>query len=595
MQNNKINSLVILKFYLSYLKKYKFRVAALMAIVPLANICLRILPPLIVANIISRLTKHSYVSGDLFASFGKDLIIYAVIVILGSIILWRVAIYLVWTLEGYVVRDIYRSIHDKYIKLDSDFHANNFGGSLVSRASKLTGAYIRIFDTFLFQFYLMLVAYTAISIIMYPKSPIFVYGMWVTTIFYIVFSMIISKKVRHYATEEANAQNKATGYIADAVTNVMTIKSFAKSKYENRRFADVTENVRHKTLRLMWSTTIRDIYSSAFTSFVGIGALVIATYAVVVGNAEISLVFLLFTYAADITDRLWEFNSSALRNYNRAIGDASEGVQTMLTEPKINNPAKPAKLSGKIKHIVFKDVNFAHNDSGDKVLFSNFNLDIKPGTKIGLVGHSGSGKTTLVRLLMRYIDRDSGQIKIGDSDIMSITQDNLHSQIAYVPQEPLLFHRSLAENIGYGKEDATDKEIQTAAKLAHCHEFIKDLPDGYNTLVGERGIKLSGGQRQRVAIARAILKDAPILVLDEATSALDSESESLIQKALKELMKGRTTIVIAHRLSTIQNMDRIIVLSNGVIAEDGNHKQLLANKNIYSNLWTHQSGGFLEE
>jgi ATP-binding cassette subfamily B protein len=211
------------------------------------------------------------------------------------------------------------------------------------------------------------------------------------------------------------------------------------------------------------------------------------------------------------------------------------------------------------------------------------------------VGHSGSGKTTLTKLLLRFSDVDGGTISIDGQDISHIKQEDLRSHIAYVPQEPVLFHRSLAENIAYGKPDATKDEIREAARKAHADEFIQKLPKGYDTLVGERGVKLSGGQRQRIALARAILKDAPILVLDEATSALDSESEKLIQDALKKFMKGRTTIVIAHRLSTIQSMDRIAVLKDGSIAEQGSHRELLANKHTYAELWKHQSGGFLEQ
>jgi ATP-binding cassette subfamily B protein len=244
--------------------------------------------------------------------------------------------------------------------------------------------------------------------------------------------------------------------------------------------------------------------------------------------------------------------------------------------------------------ITLRNVDFMH-DKEESKLFSKFSLTIPGQQKTGMVGVSGSGKTTLTKLLLRFMDVSDGSIEIDNQDIKEVTQKSLHENIAYVPQEPLLFHRSLRENIAYGKPGASQKEIEKAAKLAHANEFIEKLPDRYETLVGERGVKLSGGQRQRVAIARAILKDAPILVLDEATSALDSESEKLIQDALAKLMKNRTSIVIAHRLSTIQKMDRIVVLVKGKIAEQGSHKELLAKKGIYAKLWAHQSGGFIEE
>jgi ATP-binding cassette subfamily B protein len=239
-------------------------------------------------------------------------------------------------------------------------------------------------------------------------------------------------------------------------------------------------------------------------------------------------------------------------------------------------------------------VTFAHDGSKEN-LFDNFSLHVKPGERIGLVGHSGSGKTTLSRLLLRFSDIKSGEILIDDQNIAEVTQESLRRSIAYVPQEPMLFHRSLRENIAYGKINASDEDILKAARQANAIEFIEKLPEGLDTMVGERGVKLSGGQRQRIAIARAILKDAPILLLDEATSALDSESEKLIQDALEKLMKGRTSIVIAHRLSTIAKLDRIIVLDNGTISEQGSHAHLLEQKGTYSKLWSHQSGGFIEE
>jgi ATP-binding cassette subfamily B protein len=260
----------------------------------------------------------------------------------------------------------------------------------------------------------------------------------------------------------------------------------------------------------------------------------------------------------------------------------------------IRDPTKPEPVRIRKGSIAFDNVSFTYADSNEPLL-TDFSLKIPHGQRVGLVGHSGSGKTTLTNLLLRFSDVDSGQITIDSQNIARVNQTDLRSHIAYVPQQPLLFHRSLRENIAYGKPNARDKEIMAAADKANASEFIAKLPHGYETLVGERGVKLSGGQRQRVAIARAVLKDAPILVLDEATSALDSESEVLIQDALWQLMRGRTAIVIAHRLSTIQKMDRIIVMDNGRIVEDGSHTDLLKAKGTYAKLWAHQSGGFIEE
>jgi ATP-binding cassette subfamily B protein len=251
--------------------------------------------------------------------------------------------------------------------------------------------------------------------------------------------------------------------------------------------------------------------------------------------------------------------------------------------------AKPLTVTD--AKIVFQDVSFSFTDARE--VLEDFSIAIPGGQKVALVGPSGAGKSTLTRLLLRMFDVKGGKITIDGADIRDIGQESLRRAISFVPQEPVLFHRTLMENIRYGKPDATDAEVIEAARKAHCHEFIEDLPEKYGTFVGERGVKLSGGERQRVAIARAILKNAPILVLDEATSSLDSRSEMLIQQALDVLMRGKTVLVIAHRLSTIMKMDRILVLEHGAIVADGTHAELLAQNGLYANLWSIQAGGFL--
>jgi ATP-binding cassette subfamily B protein len=416
--------------------------------------------------------------------------------------------------------------------------------------------------------------------------------------FFIAASFQISKPVRKYGAETAANESRETGFLADAITNVVAIKSFARGDYERQRFAKAT-TATNKSLMKLAGASQRQMNSLGTISRMMSGAsLLLAVIGVLVFNINVATVFLIFTYTSTIADQLFNFGNQSLRNYNRSIGDTYEFIQTLSQEPAVTDPAEPEKPRIKNGAVSFSHVTFDHdNKTGGKgtTLFDDFNLEIKPGEKIGLVGHSGGGKTTLSKLIMRFMDVDNGEILIDGQNIASLKQDDLRRSITYVPQEPLLFHRTLAENISYGKPEANKQAIVKAAKLAHAHEFINELPDKYDTLVGERGIKLSGGQRQRIAIARAMLKDAPILVLDEATSALDSESEKLIQDALWKLMEGRTAIVIAHRLSTIQKMDRIVVLENGQIAEEGDHKKLLADKGVYAMLWAHQSGGFIEE
>ena len=297
----------------------------------------------------------------------------------------------------------------------------------------------------------------------------------------------------------------------------------------------------------------------------------------------------MFTYTYSLTQ---QFNhlANALERQNKAFGDAY-AMTSVLDEPRLVDDAHDAKdMHVNNGEIEFKNIGFSYTDGGSKTtVFNNFNLKINAGEKVGLVGVSGSGKTTLTKLLLRLSDIQVGQILVDGQNVADVTQQSLRRQIAYVPQEPLLFHRTIAENISYGRPSATVEEIEQAARNANAYDFIKSLPQGFNTLTGERGVKLSGGQRQRIAIARAMLINAPILVLDEATSALDSESEATVQDALAKLMKGRTTIVVAHRLSTVANLDRIVVLKQGEIIEDGSHSDLIRLNGEYARLWNRQT------
>ena len=311
------------------------------------------------------------------------------------------------------------------------------------------------------------------------------------------------------------------------------------------------------------------------------------------GKMEIAMAIFVLTYLQRVAAQIFELGSM-LNGYDQALLEAAPMSEMLIKENLITDKEDAINLKKINPKIDLKDIEYKYSDSSANVI-KKISLSITAGEKIGIVGHSGAGKTTITHLLLRFADVTGGQILIDGHDIRNITQKSLRKLIAYVPQEPMLFHRSLRENITYGNLKATDEQIWTAIKQANAYEFIKDLPNGIETTVGERGVKLSGGQRQRIAIARAILKDAPILVLDEATSALDSESEKLIQDSLNKLMKGRTSIVIAHRLSTIAKLDRIIVISGGRIVENGAHNELLKTNGIYAKLWNRQSGGFIEE
>jgi ATP-binding cassette subfamily B protein len=519
--------------------------------------------------------------------------LYGAAVIASGIAGWRLNIWLIWNLEMNVIRDMAKRIFDHLINLDANFHANRFGGSLVSQTNKLLGSYIRFADAILFNLYTLVIALFATIIILGPTVPIYAAMLIILTVVFISGTVLFSKPVRIANTRQAEQESRQTGQLADAITNIMAVKSFASENYESGLYWQEASKTKEATKKEMNVTMYRETFSATLTSLVGIGSLVIAVFGTRYFGADIATLFLIVSYTSVVGMRLWEFQN-VLRQVNRALGDASDMVKILQIEPEIKDPKKPEKFNIQRGSIEFDGVKFIHPEA-EGPLFKNFSLKIKQGEKIGLVGHSGSGKTSLTKLILRFSDIQEGTISIDGQDITKITQHDLRSHIAYVPQEPLLFHRSLAENIAYGNPEATQQEIEGVAKLAHAHEFIEKLPEKYETLVGERGVKLSGGQRQRVAIARAMLKNAPILLLDEATSALDSESEVLIQDALWKLMQNRTAIVIAHRLSTIQKMDRILVLDDGEIVEQGSHKELLRKDGVYAKLWSHQSGGFIEE
>ena len=303
---------------------------------------------------------------------------------------------------------------------------------------------------------------------------------------------------------------------------------------------------------------------------------------------------MMFTYTYTLTNQ-FNFINNGLQRFNRAFGDAS-GMTITLDEPRLvaDVPHAP-DLEVKDGAIDFEDIGFWYTDGETKTqVFDGFELHIPAGQRVGLVGVSGAGKTTLTKLLLRLSDIQEGRILVDGQDIAQCTQQSLRRQIAYVPQEALLFHRTISENIAYGRPDATPEQIREAARRANALEFIERLPQGFDTVTGERGVKLSGGQRQRIAIARAMLADCPVLVLDEATSALDSESEKMVQDALEELMRGRTSIVVAHRLSTVASLDRIVVISDGKIVEDAPHSELINAGGEYARLWSRQTGAYLE-
>jgi ATP-binding cassette subfamily B protein len=491
-----------------------------------------------------------------------------------------------------VSRDLQSLVLATLLHRSIGFHNNTVGGKLVSDAADYPTAFERLVDSVGTTIIPLGVTLTAGTLLIYLES-------WPLGIFITIMTLIIvgsgirdSRRTAPRRAKRQKAGKDATAHMSDTITNIQTAKMFAREDQELKAHQKLSYDLAEIRIR-DWRELSLNGNTRLFILVAFQAIMVFLIVKLVQQNpALLGVGIFAFSFSVTLSTRLFEINL-LIRNVEEAFLQASP-MTTYITEtPEIRDVQGAKKLAVQGGGVVFANVSFAYQDDDTKAVFSHLNLTIAPGEKVGLVGPSGGGKSTLTRLLLRFDDTQSGAIEIDGQSIAEVTQKSLRTAISYVPQEPLLFHRTIRENIAYGNPRVSLAAVKKAAKLAHADEFISQLGRGYDTVVGERGVKLSGGQRQRIAIARAILKDAPILMLDEATSALDSESEKLIQDALWKLMKDRTAIVVAHRLSTIQKMDRIVVLDHGKVAEQGTHAQLLEQKGLYAKLWSHQSGGFI--
>ncbi|MBM6988576.1 MAG: ABC transporter ATP-binding protein [Olsenella umbonata] len=543
--------------------------------------------------VVDRVQASPVPAERVFSVFGPYVLALVLVNLVGQV-LSKLQDYTVYKLEINGNYHLSRLCFDTLSNQSMTFHTSNFGGALVSQTSRFTSGYSQLVDVVVFSLIPMVTSIAATILSLAWQVPTFVLILVVMMVVYIAFVWVMYKRILPLSERTSQAQNRLSGVLSDAVTNILAVKTCGREDFERELFDAADRDARSAETVSMRATMRRNFASS------GIIVLIMAVVSVfmVGGHAWFgigaSTLIMMFTYTYNLTMRL-NYTSSMMQRINRALGDAAQMTQ-ILDEPRLVEDAPDAsELAVTDGAIDFEHLGFRYHDAAeDDRVFDDLTLHIPAGQRVGLVGRSGSGKTTLTKLLLRLDDVQDGRVLVDGQDISRCTQQSLRRQIAYVPQEALLFHRSIRENIAYGRPDATEEQIREAARQANALEFIDRLPQGMDTMVGERGVKLSGGQRQRIAIARAILTDAPILVLDEATSALDSESEALVQQALERLMHGRTSIVVAHRLSTVASLDRIVVLSNGKIVEDGTHAELSRAGGEYERLWDRQTGGFLE-
>lgn len=543
--------------------------------------------PILFSNVIDFITEadfHDVARGDalkLVYLFLINLFVYN--------IFFRVGDYTISAFESRGIRDVSKDTFRRLSKHSYNFYVNSFAGSLVAKAKRFASAFEGITDRISFDLFFIFLRITGVFVVLFLKVPMvgFAFLVWFLVYLFITYLFLIKK--RKYDLASAEADSKVTGSLADVIANIFNLKIFSASKREQKRHDKVLDN-QYKLLIRGWNfSNFQLVVQGTMTAILQGGSLYLMVNLWLKGEVSTGTVVLVQTYMIMLFDSLWNLGRSLMRLV-KDLSNAQEMVDIFDQDIDIKDPENPEELRIKNGEIEFKNVSFEYTDENE--VFHNFNLKLKAGERVGLIGHSGSGKSTITKMLLRFVDIKEGEILIDGQNIKNITQDDLRSKVSYVPQDPILFHRSIEENIGYSKKDASKEEVREAAKNAHADIFINNLPYGYDTFVGERGVKLSGGERQRVAIARAMLKDAPVLVLDEATSSLDSISESYIQDSLERLMQGKTTIVIAHRLSTILKMDRILVLDNGKIIEEGTHKELLERGGMYAEFWNHQTNGF---
>ena len=578
----------VFKFVWHYLKQHKLAQVGFFVVAICWAIELTLTPYLLkrIIDVAVRFSGHALVENILLPC-----VIYA------AMSLWM---NLNFRLFDFINLRIYPSIKAKigqdmfdYLMPHSyDFFQNNFAGTLTKKIFDMSVNVERIIQIFNEWFYPRILALLIASISMaLVVKPIFGLVLLAWTLTYIVLSFIGARWTERYSHDLSQARAKMSGTISDSVSNIILTKLFSNMSYESQRVCQSLEHLVILDRKVSWMQLIINFAQGLMVTLLTAIMLLLLVHSRMTGDIPAGDFAFILTLSMFVGTSVWQLGAQMLE-FSKSVGECRQAI-TYLTEPHavsdISN-AKPLKISeGKIE---FNNVNFDYEQ--DQSLFKDLNITINAGQNVGLVGPSGGGKSSFIKLILRLMDVQQGSIFIDGQDIRNVQKESLRRQIASIPQETELFHRSILDNIRFARPNATNDEVINAAKHAHCHEFITTLPNGYESLVGERGVKLSGGQKQRIAIARAFLKNAPILLLDEATSALDSVTEKHIQSGLQEIMAGKTAIAIAHRLSTLKNMDRILVFDEGKIIQDGSLNDLISDKEgVFYALWKMQSKGFL--
>src|SRR6201994_1773789 len=566
-----------LRFYGSQLRHlWRFTVPG-MLLPALGNTCLSYIAPLIVAQLVGRLVGH----GSLGLGAAMTYLIAFAGVLLLAETLWRIGIHCLNRVDGRGIENLYVIGMDELLAKDAAFFHDNFAGSLTKRVLSFASRFEDFTDNLVFNVVASLVPLVFASVVLWRFDPWLVAGLIGLLVVTGAGVAPLIRRRQRLVDQREEAMARGSGHVADSLMNMDTIRAFAAEDREAAEHRSRIADQRRKSL-LSWDYgNLRiDALVAPMSVLTNVLGLLLAV-ALGGGRHGVEAVIVAFTYYSNATQIMFEFNQ-IYRSMESSLTEAAQFTELLLTPPTVVDPAVPEPLRSAASDLRFEHVTFAH--AGGAPLFAGLDLSVPSGTRLGLVGRSGGGKSTLLRLLLRLMDIDQGRILIGGQDISSLRQADLRSLISYVPQAPAMFHRTLRDNIAFARPDATEADIRRAAEAAYVTEFADALPEGFDTMVGERGVKLSGGQQQRVALARAILRDAPFLLLDEATSALDSESELLIQQALWQLMEGRTALVVAHRLSTVARMDRLAVLDHGRIIEQGSPSDLLALDGTYARL-----------